>query len=346
MTEEFMSTNNPDFDVTNLHVIDGGNEHLQNSIKITGIKDLKTIPAEQILSGLENLVKSERKITHLVLRFIDEVARRKMYLDLGYDSLYKYLTLHLKYSGNQAYDRIDAARVLGASPKVSEKIESGQITLSQLVKVGQCLKLEQKRGQGVSVQRTENILSQVESLSVFETEKILACEFNYIPKKIQKIQPQQDGSVVVTMTLDKDQFEIIQKAQNYISHSVPNGDLADAFTFLAKKEIRRVEGKTAGKKPEGGEDKYSIPTQSFPESRLRRKSISLRTRRMLMEKANHQCQHVPAETGVRCNSRFQLQVDHVIPLAKGGADEVENLRVLCGIHNRAEAGKWGLLKKL
>jgi hypothetical protein len=37
-----------------------------------------------------------------------------------------------------------------------------------------------------------------------------------------------------------------------------------------------------------------------------------------------------------CGDRFDLQYDHVIPLALGGASSVENLQLLCGVCNRAK----------
>jgi 5-methylcytosine-specific restriction endonuclease McrA len=39
---------------------------------------------------------------------------------------------------------------------------------------------------------------------------------------------------------------------------------------------------------------------------------------------------------VDCGSRFELQYDHVIPVALGGAGTVENLQVLCAPCNRAK----------
>ena len=40
---------------------------------------------------------------------------------------------------------------------------------------------------------------------------------------------------------------------------------------------------------------------------------------------------------VLCGSRSYLQVDHIVPFALGGGHSAKNLRLLCGVHNRAEA---------
>ena len=41
--------------------------------------------------------------------------------------------------------------------------------------------------------------------------------------------------------------------------------------------------------------------------------------------------------GKRCNSRWNLQIDHITPYARGGANTLGNLRLLCVKHNRLEA---------
>jgi len=39
----------------------------------------------------------------------------------------------------------------------------------------------------------------------------------------------------------------------------------------------------------------------------------------------------------RCQSRENLQFDHIVPFAMGGSNTVENLQLLCPAHNRIKA---------
>ena len=43
--------------------------------------------------------------------------------------------------------------------------------------------------------------------------------------------------------------------------------------------------------------------------------------------------------GRRCEETWNLEIDHIIPYAKGGDNSPENLRLLCAKHNRLEAEK-------
>ena len=44
---------------------------------------------------------------------------------------------------------------------------------------------------------------------------------------------------------------------------------------------------------------------------------------------------------VRCGSQQELQYDHIIPLARGGADSAENLQLLCASCDRAKGDSIG-----
>jgi hypothetical protein len=65
----------------------------------------------------------------------------------------------------------------------------------------------------------------------------------------------------------------------------------------------------------------------------RREPIPRDTRRAVWERDGGAC--------VQCGEQFELQFDHVIPLALGGANTSDNLQVLCGDCNRAKGATVG-----
>ncbi|MNL72483.1 HNH endonuclease [compost metagenome] len=74
--------------------------------------------------------------------------------------------------------------------------------------------------------------------------------------------------------------------------------------------------------------------------------LPIAVKRYVWKRAGACCEHVDAEVKQRCNSKYALQPDHIIPLALGGTDEVSNLQLLCRVHNSRRAIKtFGIVRK-
>jgi hypothetical protein len=127
----------------------------------------------------------------------------------------------------------------------------------------------------------------------------------------------------------------------------PETEYANTVTSAEKNEIAKTTstqtnlfGETSHAK---SEQSSSNITQSFAGAgKKRRKSISVKITRKVKQEACYCCSLVDPKTGIRCNSTYQIQTDHIIPLALGGTNDIDNLRVLCGVHNRSEAARRGL----
>jgi 5-methylcytosine-specific restriction endonuclease McrA len=48
------------------------------------------------------------------------------------------------------------------------------------------------------------------------------------------------------------------------------------------------------------------------------------------------CTYVSPD-GTRCERRWQLELDHVVPVGKGGASTIDNVRLRCKSHNTLAA---------
>jgi 5-methylcytosine-specific restriction endonuclease McrA len=58
-------------------------------------------------------------------------------------------------------------------------------------------------------------------------------------------------------------------------------------------------------------------------------------RRAVWRRDGGRCTFV-GDSGHRCESRDRLELDHVVPVARGGESTVDNLRLLCRAHNQLE----------
>ena len=307
--------------------------------------NLSKISNAELADRLKKLVHSERKITHIILLHILEIESRRIYAEAGYDSMLSYLIKFFGYSEASAYRRIQAARLLKTIPAAAGKLENGALNLSQLTQVQKCLKtavdMKQTKIEPNSEGKTKSypksasdiaiILNKIENRNTFETNKILAFEFDQPIQTSQIIKPQKDESVRIEITLTKEQFENLQKSKSLLSHAVPNSSWNEVIDYLAKKFNKSIQGK---------ED---LITQSHTATKVKtsntnksqtRSYISIQTKRKLMKKANHSCEYINKTTQNKCGSKYQLQIDHIHPVAAGGLGNFENLQILCRTHNQ------------
>ena len=84
-----------------------------------------------VVKKLETLAKVERRISVKILRHLMEVEKRRIHLDMGYSSLFVFLTKHLKYSDGSAYRRIEAMKILRDVPDLGHRITVGAIFLEK-----------------------------------------------------------------------------------------------------------------------------------------------------------------------------------------------------------------------
>lgn len=72
--------------------------------------------------------------------------------------------------------------------------------------------------------------------------------------------------------------------------------------------------------------------------RTRTRYIAATVRREVWRRADGQCQY--QHQGHRCSSRYGLQIDHITEYCNGGSNDIENLQLLCGAHNRWRIPKY------
>ena len=135
---------------------------------------LTNLDSAELLASLKSLVKEERRITCELVERIAEVIRRKLFYGLGYSSVLDWLTGDLGYSVSAAYRRLEAARLLLDVPELSEKLESGSLSLSVAAKLQTAVRQQEKRsGQKVSQSFKSDLVDKIQNHSQSQAEIVL-----------------------------------------------------------------------------------------------------------------------------------------------------------------------------
>ncbi len=263
--------------------------------------------SQELVASLKKAVASERKIMAYVLKHIREIDKRKVYLEYGYTSLFAFLVKEIGYCRASAQLRIDAVHMSVEVPTLNQDISEGALDLTKVALVAQAA-----RQKPTTAKKKAEILETIKHKTAQEAELIVAQALDLTIHKHEKQRMQKDESVRVELTFTKEQMEILTKAKNLMSHTHPGATLAEIITALAQDHIQRKD----------------------PSSRAEP------TRRQVFARDQH-CQW-ENPNGEKCQSQYQLEVDHIQPKWAGGSDDPENLQLLCATHNklkyRREAG--------
>ncbi|HWU42786.1 MAG TPA: HNH endonuclease signature motif containing protein [Bdellovibrio sp.] len=315
------------------------------------MNELKKLNNSELEAQLKNLVTKERKLLHIILEHIKEVDIRKLYLEKAYPSLFEYLVKELGYSGSAAMRRIDAARLLRELPSVSEKIQEGSLSLSQIGELSRAVKEKEKScgGKISSVQKIE-LVDAIVGKSTSETQKELCLALDIALKEPEKKLVQKDDSVHLTITLSKELHEKLMRCKDLASHSLlqQQGSMNALFELLANEYLKNAEPikneitnlKIAGKSKVTS---ALVPSRSENHGVMNIKNKSLKTltpktRREVFQR-DRCCQYIDKITGKQCGSTFLLQVDHKTSRWAGGNHSLTNLQLLCSEHNRLKYRK-------
>jgi hypothetical protein len=324
---------------------------------------LRTLSDIDLLAQTLDLARDERATTIRILHHLNEIARRKLFLELGYGSLHDYCVRGLQYSSSSACRRICAARCIREFPRVLPLLETGEMDLGTVCLIEPVLTEDNcevvlHRVRGRSYRVVKRVVSEYGAPVMIE-ERIEPVRTFVTPPDIDGVlldreidrnmpypSPRVPGSGSVTEQKMAVQFlaseELIGKyeeAKGLLSHSHPDAGFAEVLEVLLgeflerhspqarqrRREKKRIAGE-GGKSSTAGAD-----GDCKDQSRTRRIPVEVRDEVFIRE--GGRCTYV-APDGTRCHSRHALQIDHIHPYAAGGTNDISNLRLLCAAHNR------------
>ncbi|HEY5376442.1 MAG TPA: HNH endonuclease signature motif containing protein [Polyangiaceae bacterium] len=300
---------------------------MKNRYRLVGLGD------DQLLAALPVLVQRGNENTADVLAHLAELDERKLYLDLGYASLFAYCIELLGLCESAAGRRTTAARVCRRFPDAFARVARGELHLSALCAMSPHLNSE----------NAAELFDACSHRTRRQVEEALAKRFPRADVRAQLrslpgglgLDPLSDNRYGVHFTADGEFRDLLEKARALTSHRIPAGDLAGLMKLGLEALIRETEkkrfavGRKAKAHPPGGRDVEGRRSRHVPAAVAR--AIYLRD--------DGRCTFV-AQDGKRCAARDFVEIDHIDPFATGGQPTVENLRLRCRAHNQQHARKY------
>jgi hypothetical protein len=274
----------------------------------------------QILSELKSWVGKEREAVTHVLYYLREVEERKLYL-LESSSLYEFCMKVLKYSRHEAQARVDAMRLLKAVPEIDADLDSGKLSLTVAAQTMSSFRKEDARRKNsgenpLSEEEQKAVLADLMNSSTREADRKLAAHF--------PDQPQAERTKPVSEELTRIEFNVnsatrkkFERLQAYYHHQT-GGSWEKLFELLADHEIEKID---------------TPPRRATGSKQARTRYVRKQIHQQVWSNWERGCDHI-LKNGERCGSRQNLEKDHILEYAEGGTNTRENLRLMCGAHNR------------
>jgi adenylate cyclase class IV len=302
---------------------------------------VKKMNDQQLLAHTDKLVSEERRITLEVLQHLREIEVRRLFVDLGFDSMYKYCIQRLKYSEGEAQRRLSAARLLRELPEIESQIQNGDLNMTNLSAVQSFIRTEKMANQPLSREKKLELISAVENKPTRQVKNELVQQSHQPALLADKFQMSATMNFPTVLTkfetiMTNENVELLQEFRNLYAHDLPDLSNQSVLMFLLKKAVHHKKQKLGLIEKMLRKPNAPLPSAANAKGikfEKQRKPLTAKTKRMVWKRANACCEHLDAQSKTRCSSKFALETDHIIAVALGGTNEPENLQLLCRAHN-------------
>ena len=324
--------------------------------------------ARVLTARLADLLAREHGDLADFLLALADFDRRRLWVELGYSGLFMFLHRELGLSKGAAYYRKVAAELIQRVPEIVEPFRDGRLCITTVAELAKVLTPENHRevlprffhrskseAMGVTAElrpdpappKRDVVTKVCAAPAPAATERRLpaACSgsgfLENLPDansgsepRVLMSHPRESRDVAVPLTADLRRFHVnvsrrfmekLEAARAALSHSSPsatNEEILEAGLDLILTQQAKRNGIV--EKPR----KEAPPAK--PEH------LPAHVKRVVWARDGGRCQW-RVESGGICGSTVRVQFDHIVPRARGGPPTVENIRVLCAMHNDVAA---------
>jgi hypothetical protein len=257
---------------------------------------------------------------------------------------------HIGLTPDMFYKRAQAARAIRRFPELQDMVERGDASVSHLAMVAP----------HITDANAEVVFAGIRRKSTREVRKFLACL-----NPDGTLKPEDETCHDLRLTLNSKQLSLLERAREVLSFGgkIPAVEdiLEQALERLldqkdpirqAERAERRADSKSktsAARRTDDERTDASVDdtgsSKELPATRQEGLIQKFSTQRSRIPKAvrhavwlrdGGECRW-PLENGEVCGHRYCVEIEHIVPKARGGTDDLENLMLLCRYHNQAVA---------
>ncbi len=322
--------------------------------------------ARALTARLADLLAREHGALADFLLALADFDRRRLWIELGYSGLFMFLHRELGLSKGASHYRKVAAELIQRVPEIVEPLRDGRLCITSIAELAKVLTPENHgevlprffhRSKREAMEVTaelrpdptppeRDVVTKVCAAPVAAiTERAAAGELarsvqlenlpgansESEPRVLMSHpQPHASRDLAVPLTADLRRFHVnvsrrflekLDEARAALSHSSPNATNEE----ILERGLDLVLAQHAKRK--GVVEK---PRKEAPPAKP--DHLPAHVKRAVWIRDGGRCQW-RIDSGGICGSRLRVQFDHIVPRARGGPPTVDNVRIVCAMHN-------------
>jgi hypothetical protein len=230
-------------------------------------------------------------------------------------------------------------------PEIDADLDDGRLSLTVAAQAMSAFRIEDARRERagealLTEEEHKTVLADLIGSSTREADRKLATHFPNQAKP-EQTKPVSEAVTRIEFNVNAELLKKLERLQAYYFHQT-GGSWEKLFEILANHEIEKLDAPVR-----------RSPGSKVPSPKVGRALGAKQRRTRYVPKQIHQdvwsnwergCDHV-LQNGERCGSRRNLQKDHIIEFAEGGTNDIDNLRLVCGAHNRYRSDRFEKMRR-
>ncbi len=227
----------------------------------------------ELFQKTKQAAQNEKSATLILLDYLAEVDRRKLYAEKSYASLFEYVVHELGYSESQTADRVNAVRLMHSVPEVKKHLEEGSLSLSTVSQIQRFVRAESRAVQekggkysdAVSPAMKALVVQSCLNLSKREVERKLLSQMSEDGRVIlqEKVRAISEERTELRFSVDTDALKKMQHLKDLIGNASLEMIFDHALDALIALEEKK-RGADFGSDEGGGKGKKDTPQPQDP----------------------------------------------------------------------------------
>ena len=271
-----------------------------------------TADQESLHQRALELSRRHRAVEAALVRALIEIDRLKLYLPLGFPSLFQYAVDALRMSESVAYAFILVARKARSVPALAAALDGERLSVAKASRIASAL----------DSGNAQSLIEFAATHTARETERE-AAKLKPRARKRDSVREIDGEMVEIRILIPKDALADLERIRALEAQRGSDASLAGSVTAAAKVYLRKRDPVAKARRAKERRTFKVAPRRSL---------IKAESKHEVVARDGGRCAFVGAG-GKRCDSDRWLHLHHVAPVAKGGTDDPTNLVLLCSVHH-------------